>query len=53
MIDMALGRMLDSPIMTSEPSCVAIAAVSIGSHMEIMPSDMALSSQCRKILVTP
>ena len=45
MVDTALGRMLDSHIMTSELSCAAITAVSVGSHVEIMHSDVALSSR--------
>ena len=45
MVDTALGRMLDSHIMTTEPSCAAITAVCVGSHVEILHSDMELSSQ--------
>ena len=43
MVDTALGRMLDSQIVTSELSCVAITAVSVWSQVEIMHSNVALS----------
>ena len=45
MVDMALGRMLDSHIMTNKPSCAAITAVRVESHVEITHSDVALSSR--------
>ena len=45
MVDTAPGRMLDSHIVTSELSCAAITAVNVWSHVKIMHSDVALSSQ--------
>ena len=45
MIDTALGGMLDSHIMTTEPGCAAITAVCVASHVEIMHPDVELSSR--------
>ena len=44
-VDTTLGKMLDNHIMTSEPSCPAIAVICLGSHMEVIHSDVVLSSQ--------
>ena len=45
MVDTAMGRMLASRIVTSELSCAAITAVNVWSHVEIMHSDVVLSSR--------
>ena len=44
MVDTTLGRKLNSHIVTSKLSCAAITAVSVWSHVEIMHSNVALSS---------
>ena len=45
MVDTALVRKMDSHVVMREPSCTAITAVSIGSHVKSIQSNVALSSR--------